>query len=113
MKSLPTVVDCQGCGLCCLHMGYPAYIQGDGSRPAESNWLALPEPLKRDLLSYIGQYQPPAAGELDGPCCWLDEETRLCKHHQYRPDVCRKFDVGGKDCLDWRRFYQDKIVSGD
>ena len=113
MNPLPTVNDCHGCGACCLHMGYPAFIQGSDSQPAELHWTALPRELKQELMAYIADYQPPPAGELDGPCCWLDQATRLCKHHQDRPAVCRGFAVGSDGCLEWREFYGDRIQTGD
>ncbi len=93
-------------------MGYPVYIQGAESIPAEPHWQTLPESLKRELLAYIDQYQSPPPGQLDGPCFWLDEGTRLCKHHSDRPEVCRRFAVGGKGCFQWRAFYRDKIEPG-
>ncbi len=113
MNRLPTVSDCHGCGVCCLHMGYPAFIQGSDSQPAEPHWNALPRQLKQELMAYIADYRPPPAGELDGPCFWLDQETRLCTHHQDRPAVCRDFTVGSDGCLEWREFYGDRIRTGD
>ncbi len=94
-------------------MGYPAYCQGSDSEPAEIHWTNLPGELKQELLSYARQYASPPPGELDGPCCWLDQVTGLCKHHQDRPNVCRDFAVGGGDCLAWRKFYREKIETGD
>lgn len=93
-----------------MHMGYPSYIHATDDHPAEEHWDTLPDDLKQDLLAYIDSYQPPREGELDGPCCWLDQETRLCKNHQFRPRVCRVFEVGSKDCLDWRKVYADRIT---
>ena len=65
----------------------------------------MPADLKSTLLAYIDSYQPPPQGELDGPCIWLDRESGLCKHHQFRPQVCREFQTGGRGCLDWRAVY--------
>lgn len=113
MNPLPKVNDCQGCDACCLHMGYPAFVVGDTSTPAEPHWDLLPDDLKQELVAYIENYQSPPAGELDGPCFWLDHDSRLCKHHQYRPEVCRRFQVGSKECRDWRDFYRDRIHTGD
>ena len=106
---LPTL-DCGNCGVCCLHMGYPSYVTGNESQPAESHWIDMPKDLKLELLSYIENYDAPSGGELDGPCCWYDPATRRCKHHQHRPNVCRSFVAGGQGCLDWREHYRDRIV---
>jgi Fe-S-cluster containining protein len=133
---LPVANDCQGCGVCCLHMGYPTFIRSvpplsaeriaadpDLRRQAEDEqtrrqllagqagepyWEQLPDQLKQQLDDYIQSYQPPA-GELDGPCIWLDRTSRRCKHHQYRPRVCRDFRVGSRGCQDWREHYRDLI----
>lgn len=106
---LPTVSDCGGCGVCCLHMGYPEYIRGPDDQPIEEYWAAMPTELQDELIEYIAQYERPAAGELDGPCVWLDPKSRRCKHHEFRPRVCRDFQVGSKDCLAWREFYHEKL----
>ncbi|MEM7783375.1 MAG: YkgJ family cysteine cluster protein, partial [Planctomycetota bacterium] len=69
--------------------------------------------LKSEWQAFVSQYQLPEYGNepssFDGPCIWLNMETRLCKHHQFRPSVCRDFDAGSRDCHDWRRYYQDQI----
>lgn len=106
---LPTVENCEGCGVCCLHMGYPAFIDGSGDTPAEIHWVQLPESLRRELIDFQSSYQHPPAGELDGPCVWLNQETGLCRHHEYRPNVCRDFEVGCTDCLGWRKHYQVNV----
>lgn len=139
--SLP-IIDCGGCGVCCFHMGYPAFILPreplteeeiarnpelamkasrspkfrqallDG-HPGEEFWHTLPADLKADWEAYVAQYQTPEYGvdpsSFDGPCIWLDLESRQCKHHQYRPRVCRDFETGSASCLEWRAFYKDKI----
>ncbi len=107
--TLPTVTDCEGCGVCCLQMGYPEYIYDSEHGPDEEHWTNLPADLKQELLTFIENYQHPPEGELDGPCIWLDPETRRCKHHAYRPNVCRDFEVGCKDCLGWREHHASLI----
>lgn len=112
-SDLPTVSDCNSCGICCHHMGYPSFItesrpklSGGESQIGEPAWINMPDSLKQDLLEYIRNYKPPAGDNLDGPCCWYDAEHRRCKHHEHRPDVCRDFTVGGKGCLEWRQHYR-------
>ena len=142
MSQLPIVgsekpVECHGCGVCCFHMGYPAFILPQEPRTeaeieqdpdlrrlaedssarkrllagvkGEEHWFRLPENLKRELEEFVRSYTPPLEGELDPPCFWLDEETRLCKHHEYRPRVCRDFEIGSSQCLEWRKVYEDRI----
>ena len=83
-------------------MGYPAYVHDLATQPDEEHWTTLPNELKEQLQGYIANYAAPPQGELDGPCVWLDLDSRRCEHHQHRPNVCRDFEVGSKGCLDWR-----------
>lgn len=134
-RKLHVIHDCEGCGVCCLHMGYPAFLlprepfdkeqikndpkcqelldRGwteqelmDGSS-GESYWHTLPAELKEDWIAFTDSYERP--GELDGPCFWFDKETRQCKNHEYRPRVCRDFEVGSELCHQWRREYSSII----
>lgn len=36
------------------------------------------------------------------PCLWFDTETRKCRHHDHRPQICRDFDVGNEHCIRMR-----------
>jgi Fe-S-cluster containining protein len=82
--------------------------------PGEPLWHQLPADLKQELETHMKQYRRPdydgTLESFDGPCIWLDMETRMCKHHTHRPDVCRDFETGSKACLDWRKVYQDRIL---
>lgn len=128
---LPLIHDCSNCGVCCYHMGYPAFMLPRESatdeqidrdpelqrllavgwtrdelkvgHPGESHWHNLPSDLKKEWQAYVATYDRP--GELDGKCFWLDLETNLCKHHQHRPQVCRDFEAGSKECHHWRRHF--------
>ena len=101
-KRLPVIPDCEGCGVCCMHMGYPAFMHPADQSFDAVYWTAMPEALKRELVEFIERYEKPEGQDLDGPCVWFDMETRRCKHHEYRPRVCRDFEVGSKGCRDWR-----------
>jgi Fe-S-cluster containining protein len=90
-------------------MGYPAFREPYESSPDARYWLAMPSELRDELRQYIAAYQKPADGELDGPCCWFDMETRRCRHHEYRPAVCRDFRIGSRGCHQWRRHYRELI----
>ena len=82
--------------------------------PGESHWHTLPAHLKQELETHMAAYQAPKYGKtlatFDGPCIWLDMETRLCKNHTVRPNVCRDFETGNPDCLQWRDTYADRIL---
>lgn len=141
LPQLP-VTACDGCGVCCFHMGYPAFIRPvdpvDASqidamerkqgrkfsasqradliagRVGETYWHLLPEDLRQELDRYVASYQPPEYGgeidTFDGPCIWLDLESRRCRHHQHRPSVCRDFETGNPQCHQWRDVYAERIL---
>ena len=79
-------------------------------QPAEPAWQEMPLDLKNELLAYIDQYETPSSG-LDGSCVWYDQGTRLCLHHEHRPNVCRDFKAGSKGCLSWRQVYQIGVAT--
>jgi Fe-S-cluster containining protein len=82
-------------------------------RPGEKWWYELPADLKSELDSFIANYEhreyTDDVSSFDGPCCWFDMETRQCKHHLHRPNVCREFEIGSRQCLEWRKFYRAQI----
>ncbi|TWU00803.1 YkgJ family cysteine cluster protein [Stieleria varia] len=122
------VTDCTGCGVCCLHMGHPTFNlepdqlqavvagknvdagqMGQAARADLQRWLEMPVRLRDETLATILSYQPPADGELDGRCTWLDAKTNQCLHHEHRPQVCRDFEVGRSQCLAWRQSYSSLL----
>lgn len=88
-----TIVDCQGCGVCCLHVSIPPF------RPGEIADLATA------VADEIAQHRRRAGDQNNGPCAWFDEQTRLCRHHELRPAACREFALGGETCLLVRTHY--------
>jgi len=137
------VADCNGCGVCCFHMGYPAFVlprepmtdeQIDADpelakqaamspkrreelmagHPGETYWHSLPEELRKQWQAFVDGYTLPEYGDtpetFDGPCIWFDMESRQCKNHEHRPNICRDFETGSKECYEWRAYYRDKIL---
>jgi Fe-S-cluster containining protein len=108
--SLPTEADCKGCGACCRHVGHPMFKRyGGRTLPAEEPWRKLPRRLKREVLNHyrrlVREFRAglrPAVDDYGEPCTWLQADG-TCKHHEYRPEVCRDFEVGEEDCLRFRR----------
>jgi hypothetical protein len=62
----------------------------------------MPAGLRAELTAYHHSLRAGGAGRDGLPCLWLDLETRRCRHYEWRPDVCRLFEVGCGPCLDWR-----------
>jgi hypothetical protein len=77
----------------CLSVAAPEDIELAKSMPAEAREIYIRTKVAVDR----GEYDE------DGPCCWLDPETRECRFHEHRPMVCRRFKVGGKSCRRIRR----------
>ncbi len=88
-------VSCEGCGACCLHMSTPPFVDAE-------DLARVPKPLLDSVYRYLDERDK--AGISDHhPCIWLDVETRRCRHHECRPNVCRDFDIGEEDCLAARK----------
>lgn len=105
--SLPVIqppLSCEGCGLCCLGIGSPIVLYA--SRPGlGASHPFRPAELPPELIEEIDEH---FAGLLRGQepqeqCLWFDPQTRRCKHYEYRPQVCRDYELGGRACLTLRR----------
>src|SRR4051794_30635481 len=81
------MVNCAGCGACCRHMTLPPFGDGDD----ESH-------LPRDVMVELNAARRSAQAYEDRPCLWLSPDGQ-CKHHAYRPSLCRDFDPGSRACL--------------
>ena len=85
-------MTCQRCGKCCKKMGLPPFVSvlfiHDEIAEVAPN---MPEELKAEVLA------TPYTEDANGvPCSWFDPETRLCRHWEYRPKVCRGYSC---DCF--------------
>ncbi len=87
-NELPIV--CDGCGACCLEIGTPPFLGFE--------IYNLPEPLRNEVLTNNTIDRE----ESKLPCYWFDIKTRKCKHYEYRPQLCRDFEVGCISCLKYR-----------
>jgi Fe-S-cluster containining protein len=92
---MATVTNCDNCGVCC---------EGQNLLPLSGNMLdgwPLPPRLKEPLERLLKQeLKGSACG--DGTCVWFDPVSARCAHYEYRPSMCREFEVGGEDCLRMR-----------
>lgn len=90
---LPVASPCESCGACCLHVRTPPFY-GDGDPSWQKLQAARPD-LEGELWRWINGLDN---SDDEAPCFWFDHETRGCKHHEHRPDICREFDVGRPGC---------------
>lgn len=99
------------CGKCCMQVGRPPFaIQVSPHVPPESVVLKpneLPKNIPDALVQEVQQYildvihqKTPDRMTARLPCSWLDLETMLCRHYEFRPKLCREFDCSesGLDC---------------
>ena len=114
MNELPIVQSCDGCGACCFEQqsppGYVMLLNSDEAMASDEckedagRVRNLPAEAIRELRDYIkkvlsGEEAP------DSVCLWLDRQSLLCRYHHLRPSICREFEVGSDECLDWRSQY--------
>lgn len=99
-QALPVIKNCDDCGVCCI--GQEALPVGYYLSPTDDKSILPPELLAelKALAERFNREGWPCNGE---PCVWYDAETKRCRHHEYRPDICRDFEVGGEDCRRVRR----------
>ena len=100
---------CDGCSACCLSVGHPPFLlEGYGARCCRLV-VKTPQPTFVALKA-----QPVAAqvaylkhrGTINAACSWLDVAKKRCRYYEFRPDICRTFEVGGKWCSQFRELHQ-------
>ena len=76
-------------------MGIPQFF-GHLSLPGiDPLWEDVPNSVKDELLEFIEE----GGAELGERCFWYDVQTKRCKHHKYRPQICRDFEIGNPHCI--------------
>lgn len=81
-----------------MAVGHPQfYRQND-----DPLWRAVPEDLKQQINQHVDSLVEIDLGQ---PCIWLDLDTLLCKHYEYRPQMCRDFELGNPHCHRLRESY--------
>jgi Fe-S-cluster containining protein len=98
--------SCDGCGLCCegifsppaMYLLRTSRVGGFLFRPKN-----FPESLARQIEDHFDRL---AQGADPLPhCLWFDPESRQCRHHEWRPSVCRNYPIGGEACLRERQSF--------
>lgn len=90
---------CDGCGLCCMHMSIPPYDDEEREQLQQE----LPK-VYCDLVAVEAtrELQWKSTGVEEVPCGFFDPVTRRCRHHENKPFVCHRFEVGDVFCLEFR-----------
>ena len=113
MDELPILPpnSCDGCGACCLGIGSPVMLYAsrpEYSEPHPFRPANLPPELVDELNFHFSGLR--RGHEPQESCLWFDHDTRQCKHHEFRPQVCRDYELGGRECLRRRR---EAVRSGE
>lgn len=96
--------SCAGCGLCCEGNGSPVVLYA--SRPEwQTEHPFRPPGLPVELIREIDEHFAGLYRGQEPPerCLWFDAESRRCRHYEWRPQVCRDYELGGTACLTLRR----------
>ena len=111
MNELP-ILDCDGCIACCMEQGSPpgylSAVAGTTERPFDdadnARYRKIPAVAIRVITVYAGDL---LSGRVtgEGPCVWLNLETKRCQWYEHRPQICRDFKVGCGACQSWRKQY--------
>lgn len=99
--------SCESCGLCCEGIGSPIVVYASrGSRSADP--ALRPADLPTELLAEIDEHFSGLhrGQEPQEACLWFDRAERRCRHYEWRPQVCRDYELGGDECLA-RRLEED------
>ncbi len=98
--------SCDDCGQCCQGIGSPVVLYA--SRPGfEGVHPFRPAELPVELAAEIDEH---FAGltrgqEPQNACLWFDHATRRCRHYEFRPQVCKDYELGGRACLSLRKLH--------
>ena len=88
MSDLPVIDSCDDCGACCIRTPVPPFEPGE----------EITRDVPKDLLIPIRE-RIAADQHFDLiPCVWYCEEGKLCRHYDYRPAACRRFEPGSDAC---------------
>jgi uncharacterized protein len=107
-ESTPLLIaNCDGCGACCSNMSAPQYgwyfavppdqIPRWRQETADFKYIqGMPDEVRKKLAEfYAGD---PKKDMLATPCLWLDPDTKCCGHYEWRPTICRRFQMGSVSC---------------
>jgi Fe-S-cluster containining protein len=103
---------CDGCGLCCEGIGSPVALYA--TRPGfEANHPFRPAGMPHELVReidghFLGLYR---GQEPQERCLWFDAAARRCRHYEWRPQVCRDYELAGAACLALRREHDSAAPS--
>ena len=111
---LPLADPCGGCGRCCETIGLPPFEaanpdfgpqtvhlrglsesqMGDAAFDTEV-FALMPTDVRAAHAELLLNLTADPSGQA---CAWYDAEQKRCKHHEWRPATCRRFEPDGERC---------------
>ena len=89
------VLNCDGCGACCQSIGHPQFWRHKTGADADPHWQRLPGHLKDEINEHVASLEE---ADMFQPCIWFDKQSLGCRHYDYRPQMCRDFEVDSEHC---------------
>lgn len=80
--------------LVCWEGGVPS-LPGDNPAELFDYRLLMSAPVEARQLFLEKRLSDPSSGDA---CAWLDLESRKCRFHEFRPEICRTFEMNGGAC---------------
>ena len=96
--------SCEGCGLCCEGIGSPVVLYASRPGYPETHPFrppGLPAELVAEIDDHFGGLT--RGQEPQDFCLWYDVALRRCRHYEWRPQVCRDYELGCYACRELRR----------
>lgn len=96
--------SCDACGACCRQNGSPPLLLNSGLGSGDRHpyrFAGMPAELISEIDdAFLGLHR---GQEPDDVCVWYDQAARQCRHYEWRPQVCRDFEIASAACLTARR----------
>ncbi|MBS0262223.1 MAG: YkgJ family cysteine cluster protein [Planctomycetes bacterium] len=117
MQTLPALSilnpeSCEGCGLCCEGIGSPVVLlvsRSEWETVHPFRFPGMPAELIQEIDDNFGGLF--RGQEPQERCLWFDATNRRCRHYEWRPQVCRDYELAGRACLLRRDEYRQQIAS--
>lgn len=85
MSTLDSTVNCSTCRACCCRL--EVLLVGDSNVPQE---YVSTDAWGGEVMQRLD----------DGWCVALDRATMRCTIYEYRPWICRQFEMGSDECVE-------------
>ena len=91
---------CDNCAACCVEAGHqPVLYFLLATQPGfAETWADQADVPRANAVPNEARGVVMHADIRSKRCCWLGDDL-LCKWYEWRPECCRRFEIGGEECL--------------